>query len=72
MKFFKITAGYTIFDHKKKRRNFGRVENRRSWQETKKIKIKFPTTCGKNEQQEDYKNNAEMDEDDLEDLWREY
>jgi hypothetical protein len=56
----------------KKWRNFGRVENIRSWQETKKIKIKYPTTFKKNEQQEDYKNSAEMDEDDLEDLLREY
>jgi hypothetical protein len=32
----------------------------------------LPTTCNKNEQQEDYKNDAEMDEDDLGDLWREY
>jgi len=26
------------------------------------------TTCNKNKQQEDYKNNAEVDEDDLEDF----
>jgi hypothetical protein len=32
----------------------------------------LPTTCNKNEQEEDYKNNAEMDEEDLEDLGREY
>ena len=31
-----------------------------SWRETKKIQIKLATTCNKNEQQQDAKNNAEL------------
>jgi len=40
-------------------RNFGRVESRTSWRETKKKQIKVTPTCNKNEQQ-DAKNNAEL------------
>ena len=39
-------------------RNFGGVESRTTWWETKKIQIKLTTTCNKNEQQ-NVKNNAE-------------
>ena len=37
-----------------------RVESRTSWRETKKIQIQLATTCNKNEQQQDGKNNAEL------------
>ena len=41
-------------------RNFGTAESRTSWQETKKIQIKFATTCNRNGQQQDGKRNAEL------------
>jgi len=34
------------------RRDFGIVESRASWRETKKMQIKLCTTCNKNEQQD--------------------
>jgi hypothetical protein len=40
--------------------NFGRVESRTSWLETKKIQIKLVMTCNKNEQQQDDKNIVEL------------
>jgi len=40
--------------------NFGRVESRTNWRETKKMQIKLATTCNKKEQQQDDKNNAEL------------
>jgi hypothetical protein len=45
---------------KKECRNFGRFERRTSCRETKKIQIKLATTCNKNKQQENAKNNAEL------------
>jgi len=59
IKLFRRTAGYTLFDHKRNE-EIGRAESRTSWRETKKIQIKFATTCKKNEQQQDAKNNAEL------------
>ena len=59
-KYFERSAGYTLFDHKKKWRNFGSAESRKSWRQTKRIQIKFATTCNKNEQQQDGKNNVEL------------
>jgi len=47
---------YFLFEH----RNFGRVESRTSWRETKKTEIKLATTCNKNEQQQDAKSNAKL------------
>jgi hypothetical protein len=44
----------------KKWRNFGIFESITSWQETKNIHIKLATTCNKNEQQQDARNNAEI------------
>jgi hypothetical protein len=41
-------------------KEFLRAESRNTWRETKKIQIKFATTCEKNEQQQDAKNNAEL------------
>jgi len=41
-------------------RNLGKVGSRANWRETKKIQIKLATTCTKNEQQEDAKNNTEL------------
>jgi len=41
------------------RRNFWRVENRKSWRETEKMQIKLTATCDKNEQQ-DVKNISEL------------
>jgi len=60
MKCFRRTAGYNLFDHKKKEEIFLRVETRTSGRETKKIQIKLATTSNKNEQQHDSKNNAEL------------
>jgi len=45
MKGFRSTEVYTVFDHKKEWRNFGRVESGTSWRETKKIQTKLATTC---------------------------
>jgi hypothetical protein len=44
----------------KESRNFGRVEIRASQWESKKMQIKLATTCDKNEQQQDAKNNAAL------------
>ena len=41
-------------------RNFGRIESRTRWRETKKIQMKLATTCNKKEQQDDAKYNAEL------------
>ena len=41
-------------------RNFGRVESRTSWEETKKIQITLATTCDRNEQQQDAKCKFEI------------
>jgi hypothetical protein len=41
-------------------RNFGRDESRTSWRETKKMQIKLATTCNKNEQQQNAKNNTDV------------
>jgi DNA-dependent RNA polymerase auxiliary subunit epsilon len=75
MKIFR-TTGCTLFWPQKKWRNFGSAESRTSRRETKKLQIHLAATCNKNEQQQDAKNNAEfvekMDEDDLEDLWRDH
>ena len=38
-------------------RNFGGVESRTSWSETKKTETKLAATCKKNEQQQDAKNS---------------
>jgi len=42
----------------KEQRNFGRVESRNSWRETKTIQIKLATTCNKNEKQQNAKNTS--------------
>ena len=57
MKFFR-TAGCTLCDHKKVRRNFGKVESRISGRETKNTQIKLAATCSKNEHQQDASSNA--------------
>jgi len=41
-------------------RNFGRVESRMSWWETKEKQVKLAMKCNKNEPQQDAKNNAEL------------
>ena len=59
----------------KEGRNFGRVESRTSWVETKKIHIKLAMTCNMNVQQ-DTKNKGSIvdhtDEDNLDDLWKDH
>jgi hypothetical protein len=55
-KFFRITAGYTLFDKKK----IGKFESRASWRETTTIQNILATKCNKNEQQHDSKNYAEL------------
>ena len=58
--FFRKNSGAHPFGTQKEIRNFGKVEIRTGGRETKKIKIKLATTCNKNEQQQDAKNNAEL------------
>jgi hypothetical protein len=60
MKVSRKTAESTLFDHKRKWRDFGRGDNITSWWEAEKTQIKLATTYNKNEQQENYKNNAEL------------
>ena len=48
---------HPFFDHK---RNEEILEEWKVERETKKIQIKLVTTCNKNEQQQDAKNNAEL------------
>jgi len=60
MKTFGRIAGWELFDYKKQRRNFGRVESRISWRETKKTQIKSDAMCDNNGQQQDAKFNAEL------------
>jgi hypothetical protein len=57
MKFFRRTARYPLSDYKRK---FGRAEVEPVDKKLKKIQIKLATTCNKNEQQQDAKNNAEL------------
>ena len=59
MKVFRRTAGYTVFDHKRKK-NFGRAGSRTSWRDTKKVQIKLATKCNKNKKREDAKDYAEL------------
>jgi hypothetical protein len=60
MKICRRTAGCTLFDHNRDEDVLARVESRTSWQETKKIQIKFFVTCNKNGQQQDDSNKAEV------------
>jgi hypothetical protein len=53
-------GGVHSFWLQKEGRNFGRVESLTNWRETKKMQIKLATTCNKNEQQQDAKNNSEL------------
>jgi len=46
--FQKNSRMQTFWSHKEWR-NFGRVESRTSWLETKKIQIQFAAACNKNE-----------------------
>ena len=55
---FQKRARYTLFGHKWNDEMSERVESRAIWRETKKMQIKLATTCYKNEQQQDAKNNA--------------
>ena len=57
MKFFRRTSRYPLFDYKRK---FGRAKAEPVDEKLKKIEIKLATTCNKNEQQQDAKNNAEL------------
>jgi hypothetical protein len=49
-----------IFYPQKEWRNFGIVESRTIWRETKKIKTKMATTYNKAEQQQYLRNIAEL------------
>ena len=57
---FQKNSGVHPFWTTKGIKNFGRAESRTNWRETKNIQIKLATTCGKNEQQRDGKNSAEL------------
>jgi len=73
-KIFRRTAEYTLFFYHKRDEEI--LEELKVERETKKIQVKLATTCNKNEQQQDVKNNAEfveqMDEDNLKDLGIDY
>ena len=74
MKIFRRKAGHTLFRTQKEWRNFGTAEGRTIWQETKTMQNKLSTTCNKNKQ-ENAKimlNYTPKDEENLEDLWRDY
>jgi len=60
MKFFRRTTRYPLSGYKIKGRNFGRTKVDPADEKLKKIQIKLSTTCNKNEQQQDAKNNAEL------------
>jgi len=61
MKFFRRTAGYTLFGHKKIEEISEELKAEpTSWPETKKIQIKFATTRNKKNEQQGAKNNAEL------------
>jgi len=51
-------------------RNFGRVESRISWKETKKTQIKLTATCNKNGQQQDDKKYAELQTKCTKETWK--
>jgi hypothetical protein len=68
------TARYTLSDHQRNKEilvglKIRPIEEKVGW-------YKSITTCNKNEQQQDTKNNAkiidQMDEDDVQDFWRDY
>jgi len=47
--FFRRTARYTLFGHKRNEEILEELKaEQTSWPETKKIQIKFTTTCKKN------------------------
>jgi hypothetical protein len=60
MKVFRRTAGYTLCEHKRKEEILKELKAEPVDEETKKIQIQLATTCNKNEQQRDGKNNAEL------------
>jgi hypothetical protein len=49
-----------LFDHKRKEKILGELKVEPVERETKKIQIGLATTCDKNEQQQDVKQNAEL------------
>jgi len=60
IKYFSEEQPCTPFVPPKETKTFLRAESRTTLRETKKIQIKFATTCKKNEQQKSVKNNAEL------------
>jgi hypothetical protein len=58
--FFFLNSRVPSFWLQKEERNFGRAEVEPVDEKLKKIQIKLATTCNKNEQQQDAKNNAEL------------
>ena len=59
MKFFR-TARHTLFEYKTNEEVLGRLKVELADGKLKNIHIKWATTCNKNEQQKDGKNNAEL------------
>jgi hypothetical protein len=57
MKFFGTVGRYTLFDHQLNKEISKELEVETVGRETKKIQIRLVTTCEKNEQKQDPKNN---------------
>jgi hypothetical protein len=60
MKFFRISAGYLVFDHRRCEEPLEELKAEPADEETKQKQTQFVTTCDKNEQQQDGKNSAEL------------
>jgi hypothetical protein len=60
MEFFRRTAGYTLFDHKRNGDILEELKVEPADETLRNYKIKLATTCNKNEQQRGAKNNAEL------------
>jgi len=60
MKFFRGTAGYTLFDFKRDEEILEDLKVEPVDEKTEKIQIKFATTCNVNVQQQDVKSSAEL------------
>jgi hypothetical protein len=70
MKFFRRSAGYTLFDHKRNEEILKQLKEEPVHEETKKIQIQFATTRNKNEHQQDGKNNAELQTEWMKATWK--
>jgi len=56
MQFFRITAGYTLFDDERNEEILEEMKVERVDEKRRRCKIKLATTCSKNEQQQNGEN----------------